>query len=446
LVLTHPHEEGTGEEIMTIQDEQGQEVVLFRETEIPDENYKIENDVRIRSAMFAIDIPNIVAASKLDPLYYKLMMNEYEFDHGMNHDLIVANVLPYISGDIIVPGDGKGRWAKVWPGVGYFSDPCTSTEKVVNEDIKTTLTKHQEVKNKTFILMFCSVFMDKDDWLILSRISKQNKVLVIDTRDHSHMKEEDTDLQVSFGDKMIMRPVNNMVWESGMPTLRLYAFPHDTIMLGENIKYSSTLMSLTNPVFDVPSKYSEYFHFMRPYFTPDGPRVKVFMNLMHFLERGVEAGNDNQDNVPSYLAFAGVLSPVIQEFSPAKSLHVRTVYRYKEEFLPCLPQGVLCEVYKGDLYFIYPESETAVLTFHGQTSIRSVFNLTLQFLGVHKMEDRDWDVYSLLEILFSKHDSVGYSEVQLFSAAVERGYRGSQIEIVEAARQDPRLEEVKGFF
>jgi len=29
LVLTHPHEEGTGEEIMTIQDEQGQEVVLF---------------------------------------------------------------------------------------------------------------------------------------------------------------------------------------------------------------------------------------------------------------------------------------------------------------------------------------------------------------------------------------------------------------------------------
>jgi len=229
-----------------------------------------------------------------------------------------------------------------------------------------------------------------------------------------------------------------------MPNLKLYAFPHDTIMLGENIKYSSILMSLTNPVFDISSKYSEYYKFMRPYFHPDGPALRVFSTLRHFLERGMEAGNET--STPSYLAFAGVHSPVIQEFSPSKTLYVRTVYRYKEEFLPCLPQSVLYEVYKGSLYFIYPESETAVLTFHGQTSQRSVFNLTLQFLGVHRMEDREWDISTLLDILFSKHDEIGYSDVQLFAAAVEKGYRGSQIELVESARQDSKLEEVKGFF
>jgi len=204
-------------------------------------------------------------------------------------------------------------------------------------------------------------------------------------------------------------------------------------------------MSLTNPVFDIPSKYSEYFKFMRPYFHADGPQMRVFSTLKNFLERGLEAGND-ETKTPSYLAFIGMYSPVIQEFSPSKTLYVRTIYRYSPEFLPCLPQGMLYEKYQGKLYFVYPESETAILTFHGQTSSRSVFNLTLQFLGVHKMDDREWEIDSLIEVLFSKHDELGYSENQLFAAAVEKGYRGSLIDLVEAVRQTTKIEEVKGFF
>jgi len=85
--------------------------------------------------------------------------------------------------------------------------------------------------------MFCSVFMDKEDWVILTAIAKDNKVLLIDTREHSPMEsDEGSESQVKVAESLSLRSVNNMVWESGMPNLSLYAFPHDTIMLGDTIK------------------------------------------------------------------------------------------------------------------------------------------------------------------------------------------------------------------
>jgi len=144
------------------------------------------SDQHVRYAICALDVPNIVAPSKLDPQYYQMMMNEYEFKHGSSHDLIVANLITKISGKIIVPGDGLGRWAKVWAGEGVFTDPFkgeSSHLRVEKKTIRETLTEHKESLNNTIILMYCSIFFEEEDWQILRyMLGRGNRVLYIDTR------------------------------------------------------------------------------------------------------------------------------------------------------------------------------------------------------------------------------------------------------------------------
>jgi len=365
--------------------------------------------------MMSIDIPNIVAASKLDPIYYKLMMNDYEFQHGQNHDLIVSHLLPSVKGKIIVPGDGLGRWAKVWKEEGYFSDVVSVPARhsaVKTESILDTLKKNSTEVQGTVILMFCSVFMGDEEWTILEKMLKGGiKLIVIDTRDHSF-------------EKVGLRMVNNMVWESGYPELSLHAFPHDTVMHGENVKYSSILMGISNPVFHSNTKYAEYFRYMRPYFKPQGRGVIVYSTLLEYLKF-------KNENEQSYLACIGQFDPVIQSWSPVKILYTRTIYSAPLSFSRCVPKGFLKEEFSGHLYFVYPEAETTFVNFEGMTTNGASYDLKLQLLGVKKIKGFDWDLETLIFSLFSKHDKVGYTKDQLYAAAQYKGYVGSSYDLVE---------------
>jgi hypothetical protein len=388
--------------------------------------FKTEDEI-IRSRLMALNVPNLSSQSKLDPVYYKLMMNEYEFLARDVHDVIVAHLLPKLRGEIIVPADGLGRWAKAWAGVGIFTDPVRTEmthPRVQQKNLTDTLSLVKS--GQTLILMYCTAFMTQSDWkLIYHYVSTEAlKVLVIDTRvDHAF-----------YG-----RQVNNMVWEIGFPELILPAFPHDTMFPTYGVKFSSTLLSLYNPVFLSESPFKDYYRFMRPFAKPEGEPTTVFATLREML--------DNRDTEgQTYAAFAGIIDPIVQEWSPVKPMFVRTVYYMKMSNKIILPKNVIQEVQGKEVYFVYCEAETTKLRFEGRTKDMEISAMDFIFKANDHYVLEGWEPEDIERMLFPSRNMVRYKFDELCALAKKYGYQGTDDDLRSYFDNSQRVEKVDDYY
>jgi hypothetical protein len=401
-----------GLELFTEVKKENGEIVKLYKTSEDDKYYEEITDMRIRHCVSALDNPRIVTPSKLDPVYYEMLMNEYEHAFGHIHDKIVANLLPYIEGRVVVPADGLGRWAKFYSGPGFFTDQVKdvrTNSKVVQMTISETLYRERDVSGSTFILMYCAAFFSEDDWKLLTSISKRNKILMIDTR------------QIS---KLQMRSVNNMVWEIGFPEMKLVAFPHDTILKDTGIKYSSLLLSIQNPLFLSTSIYSDYYKFMKPFHCPTGEPTVIYATLKEYIICA-------QNKYLKYAAFAGIFEPIETPFVIGAPLYVRTIYSCKPSIGRILPKEVIKEEGKDRFFFCYVEAAAVVLTLEGVSSNAEYRNFHLMFKSID-VRGINWTVDELVLSMFPKGTENTHSLEQIKLMANHNGLFLTDYEIHEA--------------
>jgi hypothetical protein len=390
--------------------------------------YKECKDEKIRYAVQAMDISKLSNQTKTDPIYYQLLMNEYEYQVGHIHDLIVANLVIHVDGYLVVPGDGIGRWAKVWAGDGLFSDPNKSDlthPRVVKLDLKQTLDRVPSKEHKpTIILMYCQVFMTAEDWKVIMQYHYDGvRVIYIDTKDPPE--------QLGF------RRVNNMVWELGYKWLQLYAFPHDTQLVATGVKYSSLLLTIKNPVFISGGIFKDYFNFMRPFSKKIGDPIEVYNTLEEYITHYTR---DSQ----KYLAFCGAFDPDVYEFVPTNNVFVRTVYRVRKSSKTFLPPEVITYSKDGYVYFCYCEAESAELYFTGKTKTAEYSKLPVLFRGVDGQGFNEWTPEEILTALFPPKSDTFYTPMQLFNLAKRHGYKATFEEWTQAISDVDFIEKLDG--
>jgi len=290
--------------------------------------------------------------SKKDPDTYLSHMDAYEALVGRKHDNIVRSIAEVLRVPIVVPGDGLGRFSRLWP---Y---PCESS------DINITPFTHSRVKKATLkdviasdpdnclILMYVWYALDDDDKALLhQRASKKRPLLIIDTRP-----------EVNIG-----RRVNNMVYEVGFPSLDLPYFEHDSVEKVHGIKFNESLLSLKNPVFEKDSLVGRYYHFMRPFFKPEGEPVRVSDTIASFLSSR------------QYCYHVGRLDPEVVPFSLTIRLYNQTIYYLPREESNIVPPSLYREIIGNRIYFCSREFFKtrhffSGITLSGEYNIHVVFN------------------------------------------------------------------------
>jgi hypothetical protein len=366
----------------------------------------------IIDALAVREIKNLNNMSKIDPLYYDLMMDQYEFKHGDSHDLMVAHLIEQISGPIIVPGDGIGRWAKRWRGEGYFSDrvktmhTCTN---VVIETITETLIRASSRPKSTIILMFCEVFMSSEDWTAVRRlVTEGHKLIVIDTRHVSEIP-------------VPMRQVNNMVSEIGYPGMVLPSFFYDQAIDSKPVKYSNNLLSLKNPRFLKGSDFSNYYSYFHPFFCPRGPETPV---LVDFTEYHNNVAED------AYIAFTGTYYHPPIEFDLNKPLFCRTIYRTTRDVGRFLPQRIKSYTIGEITYFCYPETDAFSCPFTFVSS-DMVSNLSLVFHPL-SAPSSTFDYYTFFSMVMPRRSHQTYSSEELAQLSIRYGASNITDDDIEA--------------
>lgn len=407
------------------------EMTMHLEEELDAKTFYENTDEHLGLAMKLLTAPEAAAPSKLDPQYYSQMMDDYEYVHRGTHDKMVENILPQLQGKIIVPGDGRGRWAAKWKGEGDFTDLYVSDathEKVKQESIASVLHRIQGSKD-TLVLMFVMCFIDEEQRNMLKEYVKQGgKIVIIDTTD--------------FPEELLpsMRQVNNMVYESGYPEMRLGAFQHDTIMTDTGIKYSKTLMSIRNPIWTEKSGVNkEYYMFMRPFDKPIGEPVLIISSLREYLLEIVSKKYAHQ----YYCTFIGSFDAKVLQFSAVRRISTRTIYRAPKGMFPCLPPQVQKEIYGQEVYFTYTEAESKDLIFNGRSPSFEYCELKLRF---HGQEDTtfEWTAEMILAQLFRMTtDKTEYSKEQILEEAKNRQFYGTWDDLKEEIENNPRIEQVE---
>lgn len=363
--------------------------------------FDFTKDENILDSLAVRDLKNLNTMSKIDPLYYDLMMDQYEFKYGDSHDLMVAHMIEQITGPIIVPADGTGRWARRWSGEGYFSD-IISTENtctnVVQETITETLERSLSRPRSTIILMFCEVFMGAEDWALVRKlVAEGHKLLVIDTRHPSEIP-------------LPMRSVNNMVSEIGYPGMILPPFYYDSVIDSTPVKYSNNLLALRNPQFSKVSEFSNYYSYFHPFFIPRGEPVKVLVDFTEY--------HNNEDD-EAYIAFTGTYYHFPIEFDLNKPLFCRTIYKTSSEIGRYLPHRLKSYTIGDITYFCYPEADAFSCPFTFVSS-NVVSNLALVFHPLSAQKS-SFDVYTYLTLVLPPRSHLSYTPEELQELALRYG-------------------------
>jgi len=288
---------------------------------------------------------------KKDPDTYLYHMDSYEALVGTKHDKIVLSLAEKLKIPVVVPGDGLGRFARLWP---Y---PCESS------DINISPFTHVKVKNKSLkeviksdpgnclILMYVWYALDEEDReLIKVRMELKKPTLIIDTRP-----------EISCG-----RRINNMVYESGLPDLDLPYFEHDSVEKAHGIKFNENLLSLRNPIFEKDSVVGRYYHFMRPFFKPEGPPISVSDTISSFLQKR------------QYLYHVGRFCPEVLPFTVTSRLFNQVIYFMHKKDFSVIPSTLYREIIGNRVYFCSREYSQTRHLFSGFTS-DGEYNIYLTF-------------------------------------------------------------------
>jgi len=338
---------------------------------------------------------------KTDPEAYALAMNEYEFDNGQNHQDLVDSVISQVEGPIVVPADGIGRWARVWSGVGLFSDRIkikTTHWRVKQESIRETLLRLSEFKGCTLILMFCQVFMKEEHEIVTKYLQGGGRLLYFDV--------------VSPPSEWKMRAINDRIYEVGYPDLNRESSLQDMKIRKKGVKFSSTLLKIPNPRFLSVSVFSDYYNIMRPYRSFEEEETVVFATI----EEEVEYLSPKHVRVDGqfYSAYIGVFDSSPSLFVPSLKLYSRTLYKAPLIWKAAIPHECLSVYRSPFIYFAYPEADTTVLPFIG-SDVKLDCSLRLTFWSLRE------EMYSststdILYSLFSDSPGIRLSKAQIMDS------------------------------
>jgi hypothetical protein len=309
--------------------------------------------------------------SKMDPALYKHYLEYYDSQVKDNHEVIVKVLMPFLKGPIIVPCDGLGTWARLWPKDGLFSDLNGGYDRCKQGTCLELLKEAEKVFDQgTIILMYCLAMLsadEKEKVESLVRI-KHFKLLVIDT----------TRQRLN----VILHPINNLVSVSDDRMISdLEAFQHDTSFTRKTVHYSNLLLEIESPFFPSSSIYSEYWQIMKPLHNKNarGKNVTVCATLAEWLVFR------NEKN-PVYLASAGIHRPEVHEFMPHKRLFQRQIYQAAPYWYNSIPS--VFEKIQTDrkVYFVCTDVANARVRFESANS-NIMVNMMLEFYPLDYRSD-----------------------------------------------------------
>lgn len=279
--------------------------------------------------------------SKKSPDTYSSHMDAYEALVGKKHDAIVLSLAEKLRVPVVVPGDGLGRFSRLWPF------PCDSSDINISPFTHSRV-KHRSIKDvinsdpdNCLVLMYVWYVLDLEDKRNLDLRARRGKpTLIIDTRP-----------EIDIG-----RRVNNMVYEVGYPDLDLPYFEHDSVEKLHGIKFNENLLSLKNPVFEKDSIVGRYYHFMRPFFKPEGDPVKVSDTISTYLK-------DRQ-----YCYHVGRNDPEVVPFSLTSRSMNQVIYYMTKDNANVVPHTLHREIIGDRIYFCSREIKQTRHFFSGYTS------------------------------------------------------------------------------
>jgi len=215
--------------------------------------------------------------------------------------------------------------------------------------------------DSTLVLMYCSVFMDEQDWKEAERF---NKVIYVDSRPP----------------QMNLDHIGLLLYAKGV-VLPVMALKPDGAGRTVGIKYSSNLLEILDPKFLGPSVYANYWRLMYP-FSLRGVTLEGTTPVMHDLRAYAENYQKYQDY---YVAFTGTRNVEPIDYEPGKPIHSREVYRMPLINEPLVPRPSIKVVHEAYVYFCVTDSTTVKVRIEGQTGF-TVSNIEIQ---VSKHIDHD---------------------------------------------------------
>jgi len=339
---------------------------------------------------------------KMTPSTYQVHMDQYEYQVRDTHDAIVLSLATVIKEPVVVPCDGLGRFSRLWPHMkseSEFSDLNISPNTHPSVQKKNLTDVLLRADDRTLILMYCLyAFGPRDIKLLKARIRQGKKTLIVDTRPEA----------VLYG-----RRVNNMLYETGFPHLKLSFFPHDTPETITSIKFTDELLKIPNPewVTRTGNKYYHYFHLMKPFFSPHPSHLP--MRVASTLTEYVSAPKD----VPCYFTLSGMVDPPILPFRPSAKHFVRAVYYLPLLSKAFLPSNVPKAFVQGKVYFVIPEAGRTEIRFKG-ISVSEEYDLNFVFQPIEGDGSSVWS-----DFFYGRKEWYQESELIAYWMARTRGTR-----------------------
>jgi len=319
---------------------------LYTETTLNEDMTLLQDEVELKRIRNYPVVAPPITLSKMDPMLYSRYMEYYCNEVRENHEHIVRAIKPFVDGPIIVPCDGMGTWERVWENEGVFGDLNYEGRRVRKESCADTLRRGQVYGKGTVILMYCLGMLERVEIEMIEQMlsEKTYTVLVVDT----------TRRQVPWK----MRRINNLLTVSINKMFPpMAAFLHDTERTTRNIKYSNTLLSITDPRFPSSNMYRDYWYVMNPM----GKTKKLIEVYQHLGEWFLCKTTGKE----SYLANAGIFNPTVMEFLPHKRLYQRQVYRCAKEWWTIIPSYFDKIQTEREVYFVCTDEMHSSVRFEG---------------------------------------------------------------------------------
>jgi len=279
-----------------------------------------------------------------------------------NHTAIVNVLIPFIKGPVIVPCDGKGTWARLWPREGLFSDLNYGEGRCKRGSCLSLLQEaEQHYTQGTIILMYCLALLSKEE------VEKIN--YLVSTYHFSLVIIDTTRKEIGLK----MYPINNLVQVSSEEMIpHLASFYHDTTFSRKTIKYSNQLLLIEDPYFPSSSTYSDYWQIMKPLHDKNksSKGTIVCATLSEWLVF--------KDCSKTYLATIGIMNPQEEEFIPHKRLYLRRVYSAPSYWYNCIPPSFEKIQTKNRVFFVCADVANNRARFESQNS-NVMINMVLEF-------------------------------------------------------------------
>jgi len=316
----------------------------------------------------------------------------------------VDSIIDQVEGPLVVPADGIGRWARVWGGVGFFTDSVktkTTHWRVRQEAAVETFKRVKEFEPQvpTLILMFCQIFIkDQEQFVCTLLKEKKIRLVYIDV----------IAPPVSWN----ARAVNDRIYEVGYPTLKAFSSLADMKIRKKGVKFSSTLLTIENPKFLSDSIFSEYYNLMNPFRSEESSPVYVFSSLEEEINHLHKSGK--QQYTSTYSAYTGKFNSEVHLFLPGSRTYARQLYKCPLEWQGFFPSELIVHQRHSYFYFCYPEAATATLQFSGSGKKVSG-HLDITFWSSVE-EVPAMDTMGVLRKMFPEDKRVSYTQQEIESA------------------------------